>query len=82
MDQYSNLFAFEDYLGAQARSIPDLPEVDVLSPRVVRVLGGNPGQVNRNDGSCELERRLNSSPLRCNFKEPTHTFSAREPNGC
>ncbi|KAE8326991.1 beta-lactamase-like protein [Aspergillus sergii] len=40
-----NLYAFEDYLNAQVRSLPELPEVDQVSPRVFRLLGGNPGHM-------------------------------------
>jgi hydrolase len=37
-----NLSVWSDYLEAQASRIPVLPDVEHLSNRVVRVLGGNP----------------------------------------
>ena len=40
-----NLYAFEDYLNAQAKSLPELPDVKQISDRVLRLLGGNPGVV-------------------------------------
>lgn len=40
-----NLYAFEEYLSAQASLLPDLPDIKKISHRVTRVLGGNPGLV-------------------------------------
>lgn len=45
IDKALNVDAFEDYLEAQLRHIPDISSVEKLSPRVVRVLGQNPGKV-------------------------------------
>ncbi|KAL8974148.1 MAG: hypothetical protein Q9197_001613 [Variospora fuerteventurae] len=39
-----NACAFDDYLSSQTRCIPSLPETERISPRVIRVLGGNPGK--------------------------------------
>jgi hypothetical protein len=40
-----NICAFEDYLQGQAALLPDLADVEQLTPRVLRVLGQNPGKV-------------------------------------
>lgn len=40
-----NICAFEDYLESQQSCLPKLPDVDKLSPRVIRVVGQNPGKV-------------------------------------
>ncbi|KAL2818705.1 beta-lactamase-like protein [Aspergillus cavernicola] len=45
INQYVNLYAFEDYLDSQRRNLPDIPEVSYLSNNVIRILGGNPGQM-------------------------------------
>ncbi|KAL4987313.1 putative metallo-beta-lactamase domain protein [Aspergillus falconensis] len=39
-----NACAFEDYLSAQQSLLPKLLDVDQVSPRVLRVLGQNPGK--------------------------------------
>ncbi|KAI9739231.1 MAG: hypothetical protein M1834_007444 [Cirrosporium novae-zelandiae] len=39
-----NACAFEDYLSTQQAYLPSLAIVENVSPRVVRVLGGNPGK--------------------------------------
>jgi hypothetical protein len=40
-----NICAFEDYLEAQVSHLPELADVEQISPRVIRVLGQNPGKV-------------------------------------
>ncbi|KAL8979494.1 MAG: hypothetical protein Q9205_005179 [Flavoplaca limonia] len=39
-----NACAFDDYLSSQTSHLPSLPNTERISPRVVRVLGGNPGK--------------------------------------
>ena len=40
-----NICAFEDYLESQQTRLPKILDVEQISPRVVRVLGQNPGKV-------------------------------------
>lgn len=40
-----NICAFDDYLKSQTANLPGLLDVEQLTPRVLRVLGQNPGKV-------------------------------------
>ena len=44
-----NICAFEDYLEKQHSRLPELADVEQLSPRVLRVLGQNAGKASRAD---------------------------------
>ncbi|POS77647.1 metallo-beta-lactamase superfamily protein [Diaporthe helianthi] len=39
-----NVCAFEDYLATQQKSLPRLKNVEQITPRVIRILGQNPGK--------------------------------------
>lgn len=39
-----NVCVFEDYLESQQIHLPKLQDVEQISPRVIRVLGQNPGK--------------------------------------
>src|SRR6266480_4179685 len=41
-----NIYAFDDYLKSQTAHLPQLANVEQLTPGVLRVLGQNPGKVN------------------------------------
>lgn len=40
-----NICAFDDYLNGQTANLPTLASVEQLTPRVLRILGQNPGRV-------------------------------------
>ena len=40
-----NICVFEDYLEGQQARLPKIADVEQLSPRVIRILGQNAGQV-------------------------------------
>lgn len=42
-----NICAFEDYLEAQTSRLPEIADVEQITPRVMRVLGQNAGKVYR-----------------------------------
>lgn len=41
-----NICAFDDYLKGQTARLPQLADVEQLTPIVLRLLGQNPGKVN------------------------------------
>lgn len=40
-----NICAFEDYLEAQLLHLPKIADTEQISPRIIRILGQNAGQV-------------------------------------
>lgn len=40
-----NICAFDEYLKGQTANLPRLADVEQLTPRVLRILGQNPGKV-------------------------------------
>lgn len=40
-----NVCMFEDYLATQQAQLPQLPDVEQITPRVIRILGQNAGKV-------------------------------------
>ena len=44
-----NICAFEDFLEAQLSRLPEIADVEQISPRVLRVLGQNAGKVARGE---------------------------------
>lgn len=59
-----NICAFEDYLQGQTARLPQLADVEQLTPRVLRILGQNPGRVSLDSPSpsplplaCEYDLR-------------------------
>ena len=40
-----NVCAFDEYLAAQYSRLPEIADVEQISPRVIRVLGQNAGKV-------------------------------------
>lgn len=47
-----NICAFEDYLEGQTSKLPPLPDVEQITPCVLRVLGQNPGRVCLSSSMC------------------------------
>lgn len=48
-----NICAFDDYLKGQTARLPKLMSVEQITPRVLRVLGQNPGKVR--DPCCRID---------------------------
>lgn len=42
-----NICAFDEYLKGQTANLPQLADVEQLTPRVLRILGQNPGKVRK-----------------------------------
>ena len=51
-----NICAFEDYLDAQQSRLPEIADVEQISPRVIRVLGQNAGKVPSHSEAYLLKR--------------------------
>lgn len=51
-----NICVFEDYLKAQQKCLSNLLDVEQISPRVIRILGQNPGKVSRNCRELDIPR--------------------------
>lgn len=53
-----NICAFEDYLEAQLSHLPEIADIEVISPRVIRVLGQNAGKVETQGRNGLIERGM------------------------
>ena len=74
-----NICAFDDYLKGQTARLPQLANVEQLSPKVLRVLGQNPGKVSAASTipgikAVDVQELTLLPSLR--IKEPIHTSSA------
>jgi hypothetical protein len=49
-----NVCAFDEYLDTQQSRLPFLDDVEQLTPRVIRVLGQNPGKVSASSPLYEI----------------------------
>lgn len=69
-----NICAFDDYLKSQVASLPRLSKVEQITPRVLRVLGQNPGKV-RNRLENESSSRFMLINISSRSKARTHSSS-------
>lgn len=56
-----NICVFEDYLEAQLSHLPELADIEQISPRVIRVLGQNAGKVSSDGYGRYTQSRINGS---------------------
>jgi hypothetical protein len=52
-----NICAFDEYLKGQTARLPHIESVEQLTPRVLRVLGQNPGKVNASPSHTQYWQR-------------------------
>ena len=71
-----NICAFEDYLEAQQSILPEIVDVEQISPRVIRILGQNAGQVIPKNLQSHMSAASNDGSS-SRFKEQTPTLSVR-----
>lgn len=69
-----NIRVFEEYLKGQTASLPNLADIKQLTPRVLRILGQNPGQVIHNNPSFDISK-AKICYISLPFRGPTHTLS-------
>lgn len=73
-----NICAFEDYLEAQLSHLPEIADIEQISPRVIRVLGQNAGKASIIGVFIKHDHAANRTAS-SHSKGPTPTSSEQAP---